>query len=67
MQVPVPPLVPPVGTWVIQKLPTGGSVRSAGVGGDGLGAGIRQQRGLQVREVDEFSRSGPAVRRVGGA
>ena len=44
MQVPIPAL----GAGVLQKLPTGSSIRYAGVGGDGLGARICQQPGMEM-------------------
>ena len=63
MQAPIPAL----GAGIFKKLPTGSGIRFAGVGGDGVDAGIRRQLSLEMRKVDDFSGSGPAIRRIGGA
>ena len=54
--------IPPLGAGVVKKLPTGDNMCFAGVGRDGLDPGIRQQPALKMREGDNFSGSGPAIR-----
>ena len=63
MQVPFPAL----GARIFKKVPTGGCIHNASVGGDGFVTRIRERAGLEVCEVDDFSSGGATLRRAARA